>query len=577
LKVKWVAAAIAVYFFALKFVFPGYIRPLSPQHVDFYMPPGLAFDQFTFWQHLRFPRPAGYFLLELLGLLGLDGWILVFILIALLSIVAVVRLCERLAGHDAYPIWVLLYLFLVMAHPSFYFDYVEDSLATASFLYLILAMHAWLSFKQTGLRRYLACTLALFLLTWTTKETFFLAALVFFGVEVLRTQGPQRRAALLMFGALPVTFAVGVLLNMSSINPFFVVHLGPSSPYYISFAPASVLHCYWILLWDMLTPVTLGIILLALGTLWRNRPALLYASTLFCAGLVTLLPNSVLPNHIDPMYAWEGACLAFSPVLFVGWSPSLRRPFQVAAAAALAAVLGFAAVRSNRSGYEHWNWWLEQEHQNRHILQSFPVLQHALGRRFLVTGITPSYSPWTVPSFIRYQFGPDHEWTLVLPREYHQVSEWPVTFAYASQVDITRFDHAFGYAEDGRLLRDWNAAELQRIAAQGDADRVLQPALIEPLDQLAKDPSNWFWLLRVGQIYADWGQLDQAERYLARSCQNNSGRNPYAPYFYGTVEAALGKTDSAIHLFEQAIEMDSKPGNPAFPAALRKARAKLHP
>ena len=61
------------------------------------------------------------------------------------------------------------------------------------------------------------------------------------------------------------------------------------------------------------------------------------------------------------------------------------------------------------------------------------------------------------------------------------------------------------------------------------------------------------------------GQARPAERYLARSCEVNSSRNPYPPYFYGTVEDALGKTAVAIGLFEQAIEMDTKPGNPAFP------------
>jgi len=37
----------------------------------------------------------------------------------------------------------------------------------------------------------------------------------------------------------------------------------------------------------------------------------------------------------------------------------------------------------------------------------------------------------------------------------------------------------------------------------------------------------------------------------------------------------LGKTDAAIRLYEQAIEMDAKPGNAAFPAALQRARVKL--
>jgi tetratricopeptide (TPR) repeat protein len=295
------------------------------------------------------------------------------------------------------------------------------------------------------------------------------------------------------------------------------------------------------------------------------------------AGIVALLPNSVLPNHIDLMYAWTGACLAFSPVLFVGWRPPLRLSERAAVPVVVALLLGYAAVRANQPGYEQWKWSLEQERSNRNIVRSFRVLQQAPGRHFLVTGISVPYYPWAIPSFIRAEFGPNRDWTVIQPRGRHAVSKAPVAFVDAAQVDITRFDHAFGYADDGHLLREWNAAQLKQLAAEGGADRVLQPGLIEPLDSLAKDPANWFYLMEVGKIYSDWGKLDQAERYLARSCEVNSSRNPYPPYFYGTVEDALGKTAVAIGLFEQAIEMDTKPGNPAFPEALRLARAKLQP
>ena len=577
MNTRWFAAAVAVYLFVLKFVFPGYIRPFSPHHNDFYIPPGLAFDEFSFWQHLHFPRPAGFFLLELTGLLGLNGWVLVFILIALLNVVAVVRLSERLAGRRAYPPWALLYMLLVLTHPCFYMDYVHDALATASLLYILLAMHAWLSFKETNRRRYLGFCFVLFLLAWMTKETYFLSALVFWGVETIRSRDKLRRAAGLTLVALAATFAVGLLLEVFSINPFISTHSSPGSPYYISFAAASVARCYFQLLQSLFTPLSLGSVLLALCSLWRNRSMLFYGAALFVAGLVALLPNSVLPNHIDLMYAWTGACLAFSPVLFIDWRPPLRLSSRGAVPVAVALLLGYAAVRANRPAYDQWNWNLAQERSNRNIIQSFPDLKQAPGRHFLASGVSVPFHPWTTSSFIRAKFGPHRDWTVIQPRGSHPVSKPPVAFVDAAQVDITRFDQAFGYAEDGRLLRHWNAAELQRLAAGGGADRVLQPALIEPLDALAKDPSNWFYLMRVGVVYSDWGKLDQAERYLARSCEVNAGRNPYPPFFYGAVEDALGKTAAAIPLFEQAIEMDTKPGNPAFPEALRLARAKLHP
>src|SRR3974377_1847084 len=191
LKARRFAAAVAVYLFVLKVVFPGYIRPFTPHHNDFYIPPGLAYDEFSFWQHLRFPRPAGFFLLESAGLLRLSGWVLVLIVIALLNVVAVVRLTERLAGREAYPPWALLYMFLVLAHPCFYMDYIHDALATASLFYILLALHAWL-----------------------TKETYFLAALVFWIVEMVRTRDKKRRAAQLTLAALAVTFFAGVLVNI---------------------------------------------------------------------------------------------------------------------------------------------------------------------------------------------------------------------------------------------------------------------------------------------------------------------------------------------------------------------------
>ena len=244
MKAKWFAVTIAVYLFVLKFVFPGYIRPFSPHHNDFYIPPGLAFDEFSLWQHLHFPRPAAFFLVEWAGLLGLKGWILVFIAIALLNVFAVIRLSERLAGREAYPPWVLLYLLLVLAQPCFYMDYVHDAGATASLLYILLAMHAWLSFKETGRKRYLGFCFILFLLTWMTKETYFLSALVFWGVETIRAGIELRRAALLTLGALAATFAVGMLLKRLLDQPVFQPPLEPGSPYYITLAADSVLRSY---------------------------------------------------------------------------------------------------------------------------------------------------------------------------------------------------------------------------------------------------------------------------------------------------------------------------------------------
>jgi len=61
--------------------------------------------------------------------------------------------------------------------------------------YLLLALHAWMEYRETGRERYVAVCCALMLLLAFTKETYFLSALCPWAFEAVLRQKKQRQAA----------------------------------------------------------------------------------------------------------------------------------------------------------------------------------------------------------------------------------------------------------------------------------------------------------------------------------------------------------------------------------------------
>ncbi len=122
-----IALTLAIYWVCLRFLFPGYFEPLSPFHLDFY--DYVAASQRTFLQVLlRFPRPVSYETMKLLGSMGLSGLMAGELAIALGNVLLTLCLVRRLFRF--YSPWLLAslpaYLFLLFAHPEFYFEHRHD-------------------------------------------------------------------------------------------------------------------------------------------------------------------------------------------------------------------------------------------------------------------------------------------------------------------------------------------------------------------------------------------------------------------------------------------------------------------
>jgi hypothetical protein len=571
---KLLAIAALTYFLCLQFVFPGYFRPLVPHHDDFYFPPGLSYDGHSIVEKLQWPRPMGFLAMEVLGKLGLQGYLFVLVLVTLASAVLTIALARRILRQPVSWIITLAYCLLLFAHPSFYVDYLHDAFGTLSYLYFILAMHAWYNYRQNGDRRWVAACAGLLLLIAFTKETYFVSALVFWLIQIYLCRGAQRRMGILLTAGCCVFFAAGLAANAHSMTAVLHVKTEARSPYYVSLAPAPVARSFWFYASRLFHPAALGLVLSGIVAVYGRREQMTMACALAVAGASALLPYSVLPNHLDSMYAWTGAALAFSPVLFVSQLFHQKPVWRTAAVGAGLAALVFLSMRASRAAYEEHRWTIAQEQVNRNLLDSYPALKGLEGTvsKILITGLDMPFQPFHTASYIRAEFGAGREWTVLIPDRAAARQEVPVRPSPPSAVHLQDYEAAFGFTEDGHLLRQWTRGQLQGAVTREEIDRILFPGLNSAFDTLAKDPGNWGALLRAGTVYLKWGELDRAEDYLQRSAERIKDQSPYPAFFLGQLREAQGRMIEARQYYTEAAALDLGRQNPAFREALERLR-----
>ena len=573
---KLFAIAAAAYWACLQFVYPGYFHPLYPHHDDFYFPPGLSFDGHSLWEKLQWPRPLGFLMMEALGRLGLKGYLSVLVVITIANAALTIALARRIFGKPISWFLALAYCVLLFAQPDFYVNYLHDAFGTLSYFYLILAMHAWYSYRESGRSHYVVGCVILMLLVAFTKETYFVSALVFWAAQTFLCRGAQRRAGAMLFGASLVFFAAGVAANAYSMKTFLHVNIDASSAYHVSLEPAAVTRAFFFYTQHLLHPAVLALILSGIAMLYQNREKMITAAVLAVAGICALAPYAVLPNHLDSMYAWTGATLAFSPLLFL--SRSFRRPemWRTGAIYAGVAVLTLISIRTSAARYQEHSWLLAQEKINRNIIDAYHELKgpDAAAKNILITGLGIPFQPFHTASYIRAEFGPGRQWTVVVPKGAAVKSEAPVRLAPPDAVRPGDYDAAFGFDDEGRLAWRWTHAQLAQAGTRERTDRILLPALNPIFDTLTREPGDWPALLRAGVVYSQWGELDMAADFLQRSAAQNHEQNPYPLYFLGQVRESQGMFGEARRLYAQAVALDAGQPNPAFGQALERVRQK---
>jgi tetratricopeptide (TPR) repeat protein len=366
-----------------------------------------------------------------------------------------------------------------------------------------------------------------------------------------------------------VLFAAAGLANAYSLKTVVQFETGAASPYYVSLSPAALLEGF-LYYGSHLFPL---IALLAVACAFvYNREHRWEAVGFLLAGICAVLPHALLPNHTDSMYAFTGATLALAPILFVPrLSRSLARAVQIAAAALL---IG-SFIWTNRSRYEAHRWTIEQEKINRNILAAYPSLKSLSGpsRNILITGLSMPFHPFYTGSYVREEFGWQRNWTVLVPRGQSGKFELPVQLAKADTVNPADYDYAFGFDDEGKLISQWTHAQLQQAATGEQRDRVLFPTLKGVFGDNSKWSGEWLPLLRAGQIYWQWGQLQSAGICLRRSAELDGFHNSYPFFFLGQVSEDQGKFNEAAEYYTKAVALDGNPPNPAFREALTRLQA----
>jgi tetratricopeptide (TPR) repeat protein len=232
--------------------------------------------------------------------------------------------------------------------------------------------------------------------------------------------------------------------------------------------------------------------------------------------------------------------------------------------------------RTSAARYGDHRWAIAQEKINRNILDSYPALK-ALDdstAKVLLTGMDMPFQPFHTASYIRSEFGPRRNWTVMIPRGSTLKSEPPVQFLPPEAIQVGAYDAAFGFGADGRVLHKWTRAQLQQASTREGSDRILFPELDSALDTLAIDPGNWEASLRAGIVYFQWGELDAATGFLQRAAELNHYQNPYPVFFLGKVRESQGLLADARRYYAQAVTLDAARTNPAFRDALERLRQK---
>jgi hypothetical protein len=462
--VAYLALSAVVAGLSIRFFFPGYFDPFAVYHLDHFGYIGTGSRGYGFWPYFaRYPRPIGYVLIDLCGRLGPRWLFMPVFVFSFVNAALLATYLERITKRTiAIPCFVL-FAALAYGNPEYYFNLKADPFATFALTFLLCSFHCWQGYAETG-KGWLIYVCAMLVTIFAfTKESYFCVCGLFFLIQVLIA--PQRRKAAIALLLASGWVMLTSLYRASQVWTLFGRKPQPGDPYYTSLAPGSVAHGLAKLGASVLFPAIAVALVIILALAWRtSKPLFWTAAAGPVFALMSLLPNSTLPNHLEQQYAWLGAYFLLSPFLFLdrvipkpGLAPKTRH-WQVGAA--LAALLVYGATlkeyRARARGGEA-SWILLQELNGRRITSGLDRLRQAVKSRqsSLVIGLNVPYNPFMIPSFIRGYMGPARYWTVIVPDAIPEVTESTTRLIHASNpVRLQSYDHLFVFGEDGSLKNE---------------------------------------------------------------------------------------------------------------------------
>ena len=419
-----------IWILILRYYFPHYLDPFVPYHNDHYVYLGNSAEPYSITRYILFyPRPLGNLLFDLIGRLGIRGMLVPVFVMVLANMCLLISYIERVTDRLTSLLTVSVFFLLVFGNPESYSSTKEDILASVCFFCSLVICHLWQNFLTSRRMVNLILIVAIAFLSTYMKETYFATNVTFFAVQAWITRANVRRTAITMAVTCAVFAGLSLAYN-AHISVFVNLHADRNGPYYQDRSIPAILHGYRVLLRWLLRPVPTLLVLAGLVLLFlkARRDFAVGAVSLLLAA-TTLLPHSILPNHLEDQYAWLAAGFFFVPVLLSDqFLPTTRTATIVAVAAAvMVCALSLRSYRKNMGG--RMGWVLQQEAYQRNLLTSWSTIKRAVRGREneLVVGVRSTFSPFQVPSFLLKSFGGEKHWTVVVTDSIPTSSSRPLT------------------------------------------------------------------------------------------------------------------------------------------------------
>lgn len=459
-----------VHLVVLSFIFPGYYRPLSFHHSDFYIPAAFAYapdSYFSFSTLLNWPRPLFMWFYKFTGYFGHAGsvaWVICIVFANSALTAMLVRKWLQVPFDKRFIVFYFLYTFLLFSTPFFYTFYSQDIGSQLSYLLLILAAWAFTLLYQpnvvlAGILVFLMSTAALLV-----KETYIIAAgfiafvwfLINFKTSLVRAAMPL----IALLGA-AIVAAVNIFRTKSVfVNP----DAAQGSSYSMSLDPISVATELFRYMEDGLAPLIILSVLIAI--VWLYRATRNYKLSIIVLGgvvfaMLSWLPNALLPNHYYPGYSFNGLYVCFATIFVLLRLPTMSLKWRSPIMAVMLLVLLTPLTSLKEYNGSRNTWVLEMERIQVNMLAGFKkatagLVGEANPIRILIKGISSPFHPFAFP-FSMYSFEGGHKgiYYFPVPVDSPRInsSEGLVYFINSDDVTVDNFDQIWVFNDDGALVR----------------------------------------------------------------------------------------------------------------------------
>lgn len=491
------------YYFSLKFIFPGYFDPLIPHHPDFFYTYN-GFSSIPWTKVFMYPRPVGFFMLKVVGILGLKGVIMFLIFLSLLNILLTIIFIKKMGNLRIYPPVLIIYLFIIFSQPGFYFNYTYDFFDVVACFFAIAVMLVWLKIREKSNTIHLIFLSILIGLSLLSKEAYAVTLLIFWMWQFIFEKNKIRKNAASMI-IITACIIIGVLIQ-SHISKSVWVNFASNTdnPYFISFNPRSMWKAFYFYIAGWVNTGALSVIILSSLTVFLSKQHLKEFFLFLFMGLSVYIPYSILPNHTYGYYFWLGVPLSYGAILLV--SPHLIEPFstkiknkkiRTILSATFIVIFLISAIFSLKDSRDQikdtfWATGLQLEQINRNVLSGFPTLKNNIKKndKILITGMNFAAHPFSCQhdlmdiyfnkknDFIDNYFGNNHNWTIFEHTKDTDKRCGSINYTNDNDLDLTSYDEIFIFGKDAKLIRMLTKDEIASLRDSGiSRQAILNPYL----------------------------------------------------------------------------------------------------